>query len=95
MAIIIIGLDTAYGSCSSLHLLERSIYNGNLCNEQGVHDPNIVAVNSFHDAALDGISQIGILSTYPSLLINSPRSVFGGSTQIGTIPSTPGAIFQG
>jgi len=94
MALIIAGLEIAYGSCSSLHLLERSIYNGNLCNEKGTHDPNTVAVNAFHDAALDGISQLGLLSTNPSLLINSSQNVFGGSTQIGTIPAEPGAIFQ-
>ena len=94
MALIIAGLEIAYGSCSSLHLLERSIYNGNLCNEQGVHDPNIVAVNAFHDADLGRISQLGILSTDPSLLINSPQSIFGSSIQIGTIPPEPGAIFQ-
>jgi len=94
MALIIIGLDIAYGSCSSLHLLESSIYNGNLCNEQGVHDPSIVAVNAFHDADLDRISQLGILSTDPSRLVNSPQSIFGSSIQIGTIPPEPGAIFQ-
>jgi PfaB family protein len=94
MALIIIGLDIAYGSCSSLHLLERSLYNGNSCNENVTHDPNTVAVNAFHDGALDRVSQVGLLSTDPSPLIDSPQSVFGDSTQIGTIPSTPGAIFQ-
>ncbi len=94
MALIITGLEIAYGSCSSLHLLERSFYNGNPCNEKGTHDPNTVAVNAFHDAALDEISQVGLLSTNPSLLINSPQNVFRDSTQIGTIPSEPGAIFQ-
>lgn len=94
MAIIIAGLEIAYGSCSSLHLLERTIYNGSLCNEKGIHDPNTVAVNAFHDADLNGISQLGLLSTNSSFQNISAHNAFRGSTQIGTIPSETGAIYQ-
>lgn len=94
MALIIAGLETAYESCSTLRLLERSLYTENLCDENGTHDPNIAAVKAFHDAALDDFSQVGLLSTNRTQLINSDQSVFGKSTQIGTIPAESGAIFQ-
>ena len=94
MALIITGLGTSYGSCSSLRLLERSLYNGGICHENEAHDPINVAVNAFQDAALVGDFQLGLLSSNPVQLIISRHNGFEQSTQIGTIPPNSGAIFQ-
>ncbi len=43
MAVIIVGVEASYGSCSSLILLERTLYTGNPCQENAILEPGAVA----------------------------------------------------
>ena len=94
MAVMVSGLETSYGDCSSLILLEQSIHHNKPCGDHKEGDPIQSASNALRDAALKGTFHLGILSNDPGLLLNSGIPVFEQATQIGTEESGKGAIFQ-
>jgi len=94
MAVMVSGLETSYGDCSSLILLEQSLHHNKPCGDHKKGDPVQSASNALRDAALKGAFHLGILSNDPGLLLNSGVPVFEQATQIGTVVPENGAIFQ-
>ena len=93
MAVIIVGIEASYGSCSSLMLLERTLYTGNPCQENALLEPGAVAERALLDADLDGADQLGSLSSaHPQLADLSPGGI--QPTRIGTIAPESGSIYQ-
>ena len=93
MAVIIIGIEASYGSCSSLMRLERTLYTGNPCQKNGILEPSAVAERALLDADLVGADQLGLLSSAHSQL----EELSSGEihpTRIGTIAPEPGSIYQ-
>ena len=94
MTLSIVGMEISYRSCSSLKLLERTLYSQNPVQDKEPLDLEEVVAGAIGDAALDGNFQYGmIINDHPRIRDYSPKGI-PDITPIGMVESSPGSIFQ-
>ena len=94
MTLSIIGMEVSYRSCSSLKLLERTLYTGNPDQEKDPQNLERVVAGALGDAALNGDFQYSmIINDHPRIRDFSPKAI-PDITRVGTVEPGLGSILK-